>query len=168
MPLAFLSYWPLFYLRSLFQTGKTRITTTLATLGVPSGLLFGNILMGFAIKGSIVGFHFFLYQFRIVDLVTILPNWLLWILTFVLIDLVFYIYHRLSHRVRFLWAIHMSHHSSEEMNFAVSFRQAWFGPISKVPFFMALPILGLGPLNDCSSRSHKYFMGSSGAYPNYW
>ena len=54
-----------------------------------SGLLFGNILMGFAIKGSIVGFHFFLYQFRIVDLVTILPNWLLWILTFVLIDLVF-------------------------------------------------------------------------------
>ena len=111
-----------------------------------SGLLFGNILMGFAIKGSIVGFHFFLYQFRIVDLVTILPNWVLWILTFVLIDLVFYIYHRLSHRVRFLWAIHMSHHSSEEMNFAVSFRQAWFGPISKVPFFMALPVLGLDPL----------------------
>ena len=105
-----------------------------------SGLLFGNILMGFAIKGSIVGFHFFLYQFRIVDLVTILPNWLLWILTFVLLELVFYIYHRLSHRVRFLWAIHMSHHSSEEMNFAVSFRQAWFGPISKVPFFMVLPI----------------------------
>ena len=111
-----------------------------------SGLLFGKILMGFAIKGSIVGFHFFLYQFRIVDLVTILPNWVLWILTFVLIDLVFYIYHRLSHRVRFLWAIHMSHHSSEEMNFAVSFRQAWFGPISKVPFFMVLPILGLDPL----------------------
>ena len=111
-----------------------------------SGLLFGNILTGFAIKGSIVGFHFFLYQFRIFDLVTFLPNWLLWILTFVLIDLVFYIYHRLSHRVRFLWAIHMSHHSSEEMNFAVSFRQAWFGPISKVPFFMVLPILGLDPL----------------------
>ena len=110
-----------------------------------SGLLFGNILMGFAIKGSIVGFHFFLYQFRIFDLATILPNWVLWILTFVLIDLVFYIYHRLSHRVRFLWAIHMSHHSSEEMNFAVSFRQAWFGPISKIPFFIMLPLIGLDP-----------------------
>ena len=111
-----------------------------------SGLLLGNVIAGFAIKGVILGFHFFLYQFRIIDLVTILPNWLLWILTFVLIDLVFYIYHRLSHRVRFLWAIHMSHHSSEEMNFAVSFRQAWFGPISKIPFFMVLPILGLDPL----------------------
>ena len=31
------------------------------------------------------------------------------------------------------------------MNFAVSFRQAWFGPISKIPFFMVLPILGFDP-----------------------
>ena len=111
-----------------------------------SGLLLGNVIASFAIKGVILGFHFFLYQFRIIDLTAFLPIWVLWILTFVLIDLVFYVYHRLSHRVRFLWAIHMSHHSSEEMNFAVSFRQAWFGPISKVPFFMVLPILGLDPL----------------------
>ena len=39
----------------------------------------------------------------------------------------------------------MSHHSSEEMNFAVSFRQAWFGPISKLPFFMVLPLIGFDP-----------------------
>ena len=39
----------------------------------------------------------------------------------------------------------MSHHSSEEMNFAVSFRQAWFGPISKIPFFAVLPIIGFEP-----------------------
>ena len=110
------------------------------------GLLSGNILVGFLIKGTIIVFHIFLYKFRIIDLVSIVPVWLLWILTFVLIDLVFYIYHRLSHRVRFLWAIHMSHHSSKEMNFTVSFRQAWFGPLSKVPFFMVLPILGLDPL----------------------
>tara|TARA_B100000989_G_scaffold111494_1_gene81781 strand:- start:1483 stop:2331 length:849 start_codon:yes stop_codon:yes gene_type:complete len=111
-----------------------------------SGLLLGNIFIGFLIKGSVIAFHFILYQYRIIDLSSILPLWLLWILTFVLIDFVFYIYHRLSHRVRFLWAIHMSHHSSEEMNFAVSFRQAWFGPISKIPFFMILPILGFDPL----------------------
>ena len=62
-----------------------------------------------------------------------------------MIDFVFYVYHRMSHRVRFLWAIHLSHHSSEEMNFAVSFRQAWFGPISKIPFFMLLPMIGFDP-----------------------
>ena len=110
-----------------------------------SGLLLGNILMGFAIKGATLGLHIFLYQFRIFDLVNVIPLWAMWIMTFILIDFVFYIYHRFSHRVRFLWAIHMSHHSSEEMNFAVSMRQAWLGPISKIPFFIILPILGLDP-----------------------
>jgi len=114
---------------------------TLCTLG----LLTGNIAMAFAIKGFALAFHFYLYQFRLIDLASLIPVWAMWAITFVLIDFVFYIYHRMSHRVRFLWAIHMSHHSSEEMNFAVSFRQAWFGPISKIPFFMTLPLLGLDP-----------------------
>ena len=109
------------------------------------GLLTGNIAMAFAIKGFALGLHFYLYQFRLIDLASLIPTWAMWAMTFVLIDFVFYIYHRMSHRVRFLWAIHMSHHSSEEMNFAVSFRQAWFGPVSKIPFFIVLPLLGLDP-----------------------
>ena len=40
-----------------------------------SGLLLGNVISGFAIKGVILGFHFFLYQFRIIDLTSILPIW---------------------------------------------------------------------------------------------
>ena len=79
------------------------------------------------------------------DRASMIPLWAMWALTFILIDLVFYIYHRISHRSRFLWAIHMSHHSSEEMNFAVSFRQAWLGPVSKIPFFILLPLKGLDP-----------------------
>ena len=114
---------------------------TLCTIG----LLTGNILMVFALKGITLALHFYLFQFKLFNLSALIPVWALWILTFVMIDLVFYFYHRISHRVNFLWAIHMSHHSSEEMNFAVSFRQAWFGPISKLPFFMVLPLLGFDP-----------------------
>ena len=110
-----------------------------------AGLLAGNILIAFAVKGFALALHFYLYQFRLLDLSAVIPLWAMWLLTFVLIDLVFYIYHRMSHRMRFLWAIHMSHHSSEEMNFAVSFRQAWFGPTSKIPFFVSLPLIGLDP-----------------------
>tara|TARA_B100000579_G_scaffold417737_1_gene414566 strand:- start:803 stop:1642 length:840 start_codon:yes stop_codon:yes gene_type:complete len=109
------------------------------------GLLLGNIIIAFAIKGIVLAFHIYLYQFRVFDFVNEIPIWALWIMTFISIDLVFYVYHRMSHRIRFLWAIHLSHHSSEEMNFAVSFRQAWFGPISKIPFFMVLPLLGFDP-----------------------
>ena len=114
---------------------------TLCTIG----LLSGNIIVAFAIKGMVLAFHIYLYQFRVFDFVNQIPIWTLWIITFISIDLVFYVYHRMSHRIRFLWAIHLSHHSSEEMNFAVSFRQAWFGPISKIPFFMVLPLLGFDP-----------------------
>ena len=114
---------------------------TLCTIG----LLSGNILMVFMLKGATLALHFYLFQFKLTNLSEIMPVWVLWLVTFVMIDLVFYIYHRISHRVNFLWAIHMSHHSSEEMNFAVSFRQAWFGPISKLPFFMILPLLGFDP-----------------------
>ena len=118
-----------------------RLNDTLCT----AGLLVGNILIGFAAKGISFSIHIFLYQFRLIDLASLIPVWAMWVLAFILIDFVFYIYHRLSHRVRFLWAIHMSHHSSEEMNFAVSLRQAWFAPLSKIPFFLVLPILGLDP-----------------------
>ena len=115
---------------------------TFATIG----LLTGNIIVSFLIKGTTLAFHIFLYQFKIFEVSAFAPLWFQWLITFVLIDFVFYFYHRCSHRSRFLWAIHMSHHSSEEMNFAVSFRQAWLGPISKIPFFMILPIIGLDPM----------------------
>ena len=117
-----------FYNKSLYKKNDTLCTI---------GLLTGNILMVFALKGITLAFHFYLFQFKFFNLSTLMPIWALWILTFVMIDLVFYFYHRISHRVNFLWAIHMSHHSSEEMNFAVSFRQAWFGPLSKLPFFIS-------------------------------
>ena len=90
---------------------------TLCTIG----LLLGNIAMVYAFKGLTLALHFYIFQFKLFDISQSMPLWANWMLTFVLIDFVFYIYHRMSHRVRFLWAIHMSHHSSEEMNFAVSF-----------------------------------------------
>jgi len=114
---------------------------TLGTLG----LLVGNIVIGGLCKGAVLVFSLYLYQFSLWDLNAMLPVWALWLLTFLAIDLVFYCYHRCSHRVRMLWAIHMNHHCSEEMNFVVAFRQAWFGPVSKIPFFAVLPLLGFDP-----------------------
>ena len=126
---------------SIYNKNLYKKKDTLCTVG----LLTGNMLMVFGLKGATLGFHYFLFQFKLFNLSELLPIWAIWVLTFVIIDLVFYIYHRISHRVNFLWAIHMSHHSSEEMNFAVSFRQAWFGPVSKLPFFMIMPLIGFDP-----------------------
>ena len=114
---------------------------TLGTLG----MLAGNAVMGAATKSLFFGCLAFAYQYRIFDLQAALPPWLLCLAALFLIDLMFYVWHRASHRVRFLWAIHLSHHSSEEMNFAVAFRQPVLAPLFKIPFFAVLPVLGLDP-----------------------
>ena len=142
LPVAFFAI----FLEAVFSAWQKKdyykMSDTLCTIG----LLVGNMVMVLATKGLTLAFHVYLYQFKFFDLASTVPLWVMWFLAFILIDFVFYIYHRLSHRVSFLWAVHMSHHSSQEMNFAVSFRQAWFGPISKVPFFMILPLIGLDPV----------------------
>ena len=110
------------------------------------GLLIGNFMIGLLTKSSIFLLYIYLYQFKFITVNELLPTWAVWIVTFVMIDFVYYWYHRFSHRVRFMWAVHMNHHSSEEMNFTVSLRQAWFGPITKVPFFIVMPLIGFDPI----------------------
>ena len=110
------------------------------------GLLLGNYSVNLLTKGSILLLYFYIYNYRLITINELMPAWMVWILSFVMIDFVYYWYHRCSHRVRFLWAVHMNHHSSEEMNFTVSLRQAWFGSLTKVPFFIFMPLLGFDPL----------------------
>lgn len=110
------------------------------------GLLAGNVVVSLLTKGSILFFYIYLYQFRLFTINDIFHISVIWILTFICIDFIYYWSHRCSHRIRIFWAMHMNHHSSEEMNFAVSLRQAWFGPISKIPFFMFMPLIGFDPI----------------------
>ena len=115
---------------------------TLASMG----LLAGNVAVSLITKGSILILYIYFYKFRLFTINDLLPIWAVWALTFIVIDFVYYWYHRCSHRIRFLWAVHMNHHSSEEMNYVVSLRQAWFGPITKIPFFIFMPVVGFDPL----------------------
>jgi sterol desaturase/sphingolipid hydroxylase (fatty acid hydroxylase superfamily) len=108
-------------------------------------MLAGNVAMGAVVKSLFFGCMVFTYQYRLFDLQADLDPWLLCLVALFLIDLMFYIWHRASHRVRFLWAIHLSHHSSQEMNFVVALRQPVLAPLFKIPFFALLPILGLDP-----------------------
>ena len=110
------------------------------------GLIIGNVIINLMTKGVIIAFYLFLYQFRLFDFSIFGSIWIEIILTLLSIDFIYYWFHRTSHHVRFFWAIHMNHHSSEEMNFLVALRQAWFNPIFRVPFFFILPLIGFNPL----------------------
>lgn len=69
-------------------------------------------------------------------------GWWTGIVLFLGVDLGFYLFHRASHRVRFLWAIHESHHSSPRMNFSVALRQPPLEPWVDWPFFIGLAWVG--------------------------
>jgi hypothetical protein len=65
-----------------------------------------------------------------------------WIVLFVLIDLIYYVYHWMSHRVSWMWAVHGVHHQSEDYNFSVGLRQAWLHKLTA--FWTPIPLALIG------------------------
>jgi sterol desaturase/sphingolipid hydroxylase (fatty acid hydroxylase superfamily) len=65
-----------------------------------------------------------------------------WIVLLFGVDLAYYWFHRVSHRVNLLWAAHAVHHQSEEYNLSVALRQSWFGPLVSWPFYLPLALAG--------------------------
>jgi len=68
-----------------------------------------------------------------------------WVALVLLLDVAYYWFHRASHRVNFLWAVHSVHHQSEEYNFTVALRQGWIEPLMIAPFHIPLALMGFPP-----------------------
>lgn len=60
-------------------------------------------------------------------------------------DFAYYWFHRLHHEVRVFWSAHVNHHSSQRYNLSTALRQSWLTPLTKLPFFAPLGLLGLTP-----------------------
>jgi sterol desaturase/sphingolipid hydroxylase (fatty acid hydroxylase superfamily) len=71
-------------------------------------------------------------------------HWYTWVIALVGVDLLFYAYHRIAHRVRLIWATHQAHHSSRYFNFATALRQKWNNS-GELIMWMPLPLLGVPP-----------------------
>jgi len=70
-------------------------------------------------------------------------TWWSFALLLLLQDFLYYFFHRASHRVRWMWASHVTHHSSEGMNFSTAFRQSLTYPISGMWLFW-IPLAWIG------------------------
>jgi alkylglycerol monooxygenase len=66
-----------------------------------------------------------------------------WLVAFVAVDLGYYGWHRLSHEVNVLWAVHVVHHQSEDYNLAVALRQAVASTVTILPFHLPIALLGV-------------------------
>jgi sterol desaturase/sphingolipid hydroxylase (fatty acid hydroxylase superfamily) len=60
-------------------------------------------------------------------------------------DLSYYWFHRANHEVRFFWAAHIVHHSSDHFNLGTGIRNGWFTIVYKPLFYMWMSAIGFPP-----------------------
>ena len=65
-----------------------------------------------------------------------------WIIGLFVADFIAYWFHRLSHEINFLWAAHIVHHQSEELNLTTVFRVSFLAVIYRACFFMWMALAG--------------------------
>lgn len=121
--------------RGGFET-RDSAASLLMGLGSQIAPLFGGAAL-------VTGGLFLAYDFRLFSI----PN-NLWtvLLCFVLDDLRYYWWHRISHERRWFWASHVVHHSSQHYNLTTALRQTWTGTvIGGLLFKVPLVLIGFHP-----------------------
>jgi sterol desaturase/sphingolipid hydroxylase (fatty acid hydroxylase superfamily) len=100
----------------------------------------GSTVSGALQAGLLLAGFLWVYQFR---LFTIGWTWWAFAICFVLDDLAYYWVHRAGHRIRWVWAAHVNHHSSQHYNLSTALRQSWTGNLA-LGFVFKFPLLLMG------------------------
>ncbi|MGK6318386.1 sterol desaturase family protein [Sphingomonas sp. DT-204] len=113
---------------------EPRDTLTSLLLGL------GSTIAGVLSAGAVLAVSLWVYRFRLFDIGW---QWYWFAAAFVLDDLAYYWFHRTAHRVRWFWASHVVHHSSQHYNLSTALRQTWTGLIA-LSFLFRLPLFLIG------------------------
>ncbi|MGV3561089.1 sterol desaturase family protein [Larkinella arboricola] len=98
-----------------------------------------NMSLDLLVRGFYVGVLVWVYQHRVTEITN---PWLYWPILLILEDFAFYWLHRIDHFCRLFWAVHVTHHSSEEFNLTVGFRSSVLQPLYRFVYFLPLAWLG--------------------------
>jgi sterol desaturase/sphingolipid hydroxylase (fatty acid hydroxylase superfamily) len=113
-----------------------------ASASISLGL--GNLFIGLLTKSFILFFFVLIYEHRLFSIPS--SAWWAWILIFFADDFSYYCMHKTAHSVRWFWASHVVHHSSEKYNLAAALRQTWTGNLTgSFLFWSWLPFIGFHP-----------------------
>ena len=121
------------------RTGFYRFGAAMADLEVGIVSQVGDVFL----RGAGVALYAALYPYRLIEFRegSVWP----WVVGLVGIDFLYYWWHRASHVVNLLWAVHAVHHQSEDFNLAVALRQPAFEALTIIPFHLPLALLGVEP-----------------------
>ncbi len=113
----------------------------LASVGVAVGDIVSRVLTA----GIAAVPFFYLYKHRLFEIPV--NTTLSWLLLFVGVEFCYYWFHRASHRIRWLWATHATHHSATHFNLSAAIRLGWTGQLTGAfVFFLPLAWIGFHPI----------------------
>lgn len=68
------------------------------------------------------------------------------IAVFIVVDFVWYLYHRTAHSFKLFWAFHTTHHQTDDFNFSLGLRVSFLQQIIRTFFWLPIVFLGFDPL----------------------
>ena len=125
----------------LARAGRVRAEYETRDTAVSLAMGLGSTIAGVLIGGVTVAASLWVYQHRLFGIPTN-AVWA-WAAIFLLEDLTYYGFHRLSHERRIWWASHVNHHTSQHYNLSTALRQTWTGGVAGT-WGLWLPLSWLG------------------------
>lgn len=101
----------------------------------------GQLLLELPIKGLLIYPYLWICEeysiFKFEKTISI------YLISFLLTDLLHYWYHRIHHSVPLLWKIHAVHHQPENFNYTVGLRLPWLHKLTVFPFYFTQALIGV-------------------------
>ncbi|MFQ5347404.1 MAG: sterol desaturase family protein [Rhodothalassiaceae bacterium] len=120
-------------------TGRARYEPKDTATSLVMGL--GSQFAGLLTRGIVLAIGLWVWDnYRLFDIGF---SWWAIVLAFLGEDLAYYAVHRAGHRIRWFWAAHVIHHSSQHYNLSTALRQTWTGLLA-VNFVFRLPLFVIG------------------------
>ncbi len=122
--------------RFLKTKGSLHAKDDLVSIFMGLGSVAANALAAFITIGALLWaaqFQFYTIPLTIWTIVA----------CFLLDDFRYYLHHRIAHRCRWVWAMHIVHHSSQRFSMAVALRQGWTKHFTGT-MFLKIPLVLIG------------------------
>ena len=91
---------------------------------------------------SVLALYCFHYIYENYALFSFSSSVFTWIIGLLVTDFIAYWFHRWSHQINFLWAAHIVHHQSEQLNITTVFRVSFFAVVFRACFFVWMAFAG--------------------------
>jgi sterol desaturase/sphingolipid hydroxylase (fatty acid hydroxylase superfamily) len=130
-----------------------------STKGLLSNIYLTALNMGLdvLVRAICIFVLIYFFQFHFINLS--FNSILYWTILILAEDFMYYWLHRIDHYCRFFWAVHITHHSSEEFNLTVGFRSSVFQPLYRFIYFIPLSLFGFKGIDIMFAYSATQIFG---------